>query len=95
MIRVIDLDEGGLTKQQVLDSIRSPEGAILRRDGKVIARLEPADEIDLEDDQWAHAPEQVARGEAARRRFQERASVSHDDVKRQLGGDESGSGTSE
>ena len=81
---MIDLNEGGLTTQQVLDLVRLPEGAILRREGKVIARLEPADEIDLDDDQWAHAPEQIARGEAARRRFEEGRSLSHEDVKREL-----------
>ncbi len=66
MVRVIDLDKGGLTAEQVHDSIQSPEGAILREGGRVIARLEPADEIDLDDETWAHDPEQVTRGAAAR-----------------------------
>ncbi len=86
MIRVIDLNDEGLTTQQVLDSIQSPEGAILRQGGRVIARLERADEIDLEDEQWAHAPEQVARGDAARKRFEQGQSLAHEDVKRQISG---------
>lgn len=85
MIRVIDLDEHGLTMQQVLESIGSPEGAVLRRDGQVIARLEAADEIDLEDEIWARAPEQVARGQAARQRLHGGETLSHDEIKRELG----------
>jgi len=87
MIRVIDLDEDGLTTQQVLDSLQSCEGAILRQKGRVIARIEPADETDFEDETWAHAPAQVARGEEARRRFQQGQSLSHEDLKRELGTD--------
>ena len=84
MVRVIDLDEGGLTAEQLHDSIRSPEGALLREEGRVIARLEPADEIDLEDEIWAHDPEQVARGTAARQRLEQGESLAHEDVKQQL-----------
>ena len=85
MIRVIDLNDDGLTLQQVIDSVKSPEGAILRQKGKVIARLEPADELDLDDDAWSHAPEQITRGQAARERFGQGQAVPHDQVKRELG----------
>ncbi len=84
MIRVIDLNEKGLTAEQVHDSIRSPEGAILREGGRVIARIEPADETDLDDEKWAHAPEQVARGTAARQRFEKGQSCTHEDLTEQL-----------
>ena len=84
MIRIVDLGDGGLSAQEVLNSIASPEGVILRRDGRVIARLEPADELDLDDEVWSHAPEQVERGKAARRRFETGASISHEEVKRQV-----------
>ena len=84
MVRVIDLNEGGLTAEQVRDSIQSPEGAILREKGRVIARIEPADEIDLDDELWAHDPEQVARGAAARQRFEQGQSYVHEDLKQQL-----------
>ncbi len=84
MIRVIDLTEGGLTAEQVHDSIQSAEGAILCEGGRVIARIEPADEIDLEDEIWAHDPRQVARGAAARQRFEQGQSCDHEDLKRQM-----------
>lgn len=84
MIRVIDLSEEGLTAKQVHDSIRSPEGAILREGGRVIARIEPADETDLDDEKWAHEPEQVARGAAARQRFEKGESITHESLKQQL-----------
>jgi hypothetical protein len=84
MVRVIDLDERGLTAEQVVESVRACEGAILRRAGKVIARIEPADEIDLDDELWARAPEQIARGEAARQRFESGTSVSHGQLKRAI-----------
>jgi hypothetical protein len=84
MVRVIDLNEGGLTAKQVRDVIQSPEGAILRENGQVIARIEPADEIDLDDEIWAHDSEQVARGAAARQRFEQGQSRAHEDLKKQL-----------
>lgn len=84
MIIVIDVNESGLTPEQVLESVRNPEGAILRREGKVIGRIEPADEIDLEDEVWVHATEQVERGLAARRRSEAGESISHDKLKQQL-----------
>ncbi|HSW46559.1 MAG TPA: hypothetical protein VLM89_13410 [Phycisphaerae bacterium] len=84
MVRVIDLKEGGLTAEQVRDSIQSPDGAILREGGRVIARIQPADEIDLDDEIWAHDAEQVARGAAARQRFEQGQSCAHDDLKEQL-----------
>jgi hypothetical protein len=84
MIRVIDLNEKGLTAEQVRDSVQSPEGAILREGGRVIARIEPADEIDLDDEMWAHGPEQVARGAAARQRFEKGESITHENLKQQL-----------
>jgi hypothetical protein len=84
MVRVIDLSEKGLTAEQVHDSIRSPEGAIVRESGRVIARIEPADETDLEDEMWAHEPEQVARGAAARQRFEKGQSCAHEDLTQQL-----------
>ena len=84
MVRVIDLDENGLSVDQVIDSIRSSEGALLRRDGRVIARLQAADDIDLDDELWAHEPEQLARGDAARQRLRRGESTAHDEVKRQL-----------
>jgi hypothetical protein len=84
MIRVIDLSEKGLTAEQVRDSIQSPEGAIVREAGRVIARIEPADETDLDDETWAHEPEQIARGAAARERFERGESVAHEDLEQQL-----------
>ena len=84
MIRVIDLNEGGLTAEQVRDSIQSPQGAILRKGGRVIARIEPADEIDLDDEIWAHDPQQVARGAAARQRFEQGKTCAHEDLKEEL-----------
>ena len=84
MVRVIDIDDSGLSVSDVLESIRSPDGAILRRGGRVIAQLFAADETDLEDEKWAHAPEQLARGDAARERRGKRQTQSHDDVKRDL-----------
>ena len=84
MIRVIDLSEEGLTAEQVRDSIQSPEGAIVREGGRVIARIEPADETDLDDETWAHDPEQVTRGTAARQRFEQGQSCAHEDLKKQL-----------
>jgi hypothetical protein len=84
MVRVIDLDKGGLTAEQVHDSLQSPEGAILREGGRVIARLEPADEIDLEDELWAHDPAQAVRGADARQRFEQGQSCAHEDLKQQL-----------
>src|SRR5512139_512030 len=71
MIRVIDLSENGLTAEQVRDSIQSPGGAIVREAGRVIARIEPADETDLDNELWAHDPGQIARGAAARQRFEQ------------------------
>ncbi len=84
VVTVIDLDDAGLTLQQVLDSGRWPNGAILRSGGRVVARLEKADELDLEDEVWAHQPEQVARGERARARLANNEGMAHDEVKRQL-----------
>jgi hypothetical protein len=92
MLPVIDLNDSGLTLQQVLDSVSRPTGAILRRGGRVIARIEPADDIDLEDEAWAHAPEQVARGQAARERFARGEGIPHEQLKRELGLGNSGSG---
>ncbi len=85
MIRVSDLDKGRLTAEQVHDSIQLPEGAILREGGRVVARREPADEVDLEDEWWAHDPEQVIRGVAARHRFKQGQFLAHEDVKQRLG----------
>ena len=84
MVRVIDIDENGLTAEQVVSSVTAPDGAILRRNGRVIARLEPADQIDLDDETWAHTPEQVARGNAARKRFEGGRSTSHNQLKQDL-----------
>jgi hypothetical protein len=50
----------------------------------VIARIEPADETDLDDEMWAHHPEQVARGTTARQRFERGQSIPHETLKRQL-----------
>ena len=36
MIRVIDLKESGLTREEVIDSVQNAGGAILRQDGKVM-----------------------------------------------------------
>ena len=85
MIRIIDLDDSGLTTEQVLESVQSADGAILRRSGQVVARLEPADNDDLEDELWARAPEQIQRGQEARERFRRGESIPHDQVRRELG----------
>ena len=81
MVKIVDLGDEGLTVQQLLDLANVSAGVILRRGGAVIARLEPADELDLEDELWAHAPEQVARGKAARARAAGGQAIDHDEVK--------------
>ncbi len=85
MIPVIDLDAKGLTPTQIMRLVRRGGGALLRSGGRVIGRISPADDLDLEDEVWAHQPEQVARGAAARRRFAAGKGVSHAEVKRRLG----------
>lgn len=85
MVMVIDLDDEGLSLQQVIQSLKRPTGVLLRRKGTVIARLEPADELDLDDEIWARAPKQLARGRAARKRFEQGLGIPHEEVKRRLG----------
>lgn len=85
MIRIIDLDDEGLSLQQVLECIETPAGAVLRRKGHVIARLEPADDVDIEDLKWAERPEQARRGQEARERFARGEGTSHDELRKELG----------
>ncbi len=85
MIPVIDLDAKGLTPTQILRLAKRPNGVLLRKGGRVIGRISPADDLDLADEVWAHAPKQVARGAAARRRFAAGKGVSHAEVRRNLG----------
>jgi len=83
------MEDTGLTTEQVLQSVRSPAGAILRHHGRVIARIEPADEIDLEDELWMRQPEQIARGEEAREEFRQGKTRPHEEVWREILGDDS------
>ena len=85
MVSVIDIDDEELSLRQLIQSVKRSSGVFLRRKGTVIARLEPADELDLEDDAWARAPQQVARGRAARKRFEEGRGIPLEEVKRRLG----------
>lgn len=85
MARIIDIDENGLTPEQVMDCVTGSGGAMIRRDGHIVAKIEPADDVDLDDDAWAHAAEQVVRGDAARDRYGRGEVVSHDELKRRLG----------
>ena len=85
MVTVIDLEDDGLTLREVIQSIKQPAGVFLRRKGTVIARLEPVDELDLDDEIWAHAPKQIARGRAARRRFDQGLGIPLEEVRRRLG----------
>ncbi len=85
MIRMIDLEDAGLTIEQVRNAVNDPAGAALRVNGHVIARLEPADDLDVESEDWARQPEQVARGDAARQRLANGQARTHDQVMRELG----------
>ena len=66
MIKIIELDENGLSPRQLMDSLDSPEGAMLRQNGHIIARIKPAEDADLEDELWTRQPEQIERMAAAR-----------------------------
>ena len=85
MRRVIELDETGLTLKQVLRSLSAPRGVVLRRDGRVVGRIEAIDETDLADEAWLRQPRQVERFAAARRRFEQGMGIPLDAVERQLG----------
>jgi len=68
MVRVIDLDTAPWTVDELFDAVQRGPIAILRRAGKVVVRLDAADEIDLDDELGSQAPEQLKRGMAARAR---------------------------
>lgn len=85
MRRVIELDDAGLTLKQVLRSLATPRGAILRRGGRVVGRIAAIDEVDLEDEAWVRKPRQIERFAAARRRFEEGLGVPLEAVERRLG----------
>ena len=84
-MKVIDIPESGLSAQQLLESIQSPDGVILRHNGRVIARLQPADDIDLEDEIWARQPEQIERGRRAREEYRKGETISHEQLCAELG----------
>lgn len=91
MVRIIDLDDRGLTTAQILEFLQLPGGAVLRQHGRVIGRLDTMDHIDLEDELWAHQPEQVARGQAARARFDRDEGLPHDELKHRMKRGDAGS----
>lgn len=85
MIKIIDIDDSGLSTEQLLESVSCPEGAIVRRGGRVVARIEPADDEDLEEELWLRQPEQVERGQQARDEYKRGETIPHEQVCRELG----------
>lgn len=45
----------------------------------------PADELDLADELWARAPEQIERGRKAREEFERGETIPEEQVRRELG----------
>lgn len=87
MVRIIDVSDDGLSPEQLSESLRSPDTIFLRRNGQVVARLDAADQIDVDDEVWAHQPEQVERGRRGMDEYARRATTAHDQVKREILGE--------
>lgn len=85
MTKTIDIDERRLSLQQTVHLLSGSSQVLLRKNGHVIARLEPADDIDAGDEAWAHAPAQVRRGLKARMRCRQHDGIPHAEVKKELG----------
>ncbi|MFN0136374.1 MAG: hypothetical protein ACKVS9_09700 [Phycisphaerae bacterium] len=89
MVRIIDLVGDSIPTQDVLDALSSDDETYIRREGRIVGRLDIATESDADADrladEWAATSSQNGRREQGIREHQSGKSVSIDDVRREFG----------
>ncbi len=88
MVRILDLDANNLSLDEVVASLTGDDEVYLSRGGHIVARIDAADDDDLESELWAQQPEQIQQGIEARKEQAEGRTIDLPSLRRKLFGSE-------